>query len=640
MHRSSNLCFERQPRTKQQSLPTKTPLRTHSHAAWTFTMFTSPFALLVALGLLPQLLAQTTLKSPADPNVTISWRVPETGTCTTVFDSQKQYSGYVHLPPFTLAPIQQNYSINTFFWFVESRQSPETAPLTIWLNGGPGSSSMLGFFQENGPCEVVQLSDGTYGTQSRMWGWDRISNVLFIDQPNQVGFSYDTPTNFSVDMIHGIARGPFNSCASRLTLPGTYNPPGPVPSGIPSFAYLNGTLPTQSPSFTANTTQIAAHAMYHFLQGWLSAFPQYNPGVRPNNSDTGPAEVNLFVESYGGQYGPVFAYYLEQMNELRANGTLPNNNTLEISLASLGIVNGLIDVKTQTSYYPKFAANNSYGIQGITQLSMYNTMTAFGEPGGCADLVGTLNFQVHFQIATWTVFCQEISGNLTSDLWLEISCTFLGFPAVWLLLNPLLILSYLDQCRTGQSMNSYGDSSAVDMICSNAVTQCTAIENVFSYSGLSFYDIRQQFPPPFPSEAYLEYLNSGQVMQSLGVPVNYTESSNAVFNNFIATGDEINYVLPDLAALLGMNIRVALIYGDADYICNWYVMAGNLSMFRDHYLLLEMHRTCSISWLDLDNSGLFTDFNLGMEAKPSPFSWLPSPLFPTRLASLPPATLS
>lgn len=47
-----------------------------------------------------------------------------------------RYSGYITLPAFTLAPIQQNYSINTFFWFIEARASPETAPLTIWLNGG------------------------------------------------------------------------------------------------------------------------------------------------------------------------------------------------------------------------------------------------------------------------------------------------------------------------------------------------------------------------------------------------------------------------------------------------------------------------------------------------------------------------
>lgn len=254
--------------------------------------------------------------------------------------------------------------------------------------------------------------------------------------------------------------------------------------------------------------------MYHFLQGWLSAFPQYNPGIRPNSTDTGPTEVSLFVESYGGQYGPVFAYYLEQMNEMRANGTVNSNNTLEISLASLGIVNGLIDAKIQFGLDPKFAANNTYGIAGISQLSMYNTMTAFDEPGGCSDMV--------------------------------------------------------NQCRAGQSMNTYGDDTGVDYICAAAIDQCIAIQNAYASSGLSVYDIRQEVPSPFPSESYLEYVNSGQVMQSLGVQVNYTESSNAVYSNFAATGDEVSYVLPDLAALLAMNVRVALIYGDADYICNWF----------------------------------------------------------------------
>src|SRR5665213_2066070 len=84
----------------------------------------------------------TTIQSPMDGNITVSYKTPPVGTCTTVFSTQKQYSGYITLPPNVLVPNQGNYTINTFFWFFEARQLPETAPLTIYINGGPGSSSM------------------------------------------------------------------------------------------------------------------------------------------------------------------------------------------------------------------------------------------------------------------------------------------------------------------------------------------------------------------------------------------------------------------------------------------------------------------------------------------------------------------
>lgn len=171
----------------------------------------------------------------------------------TVFPTQKQYTGYISLPPYTLAPIQQNYSINTFFWFVEARQVPESAPLTIWLNGGPGSSSMVGLFNEVGPCEVVQMNDGSYGTQSRMWGWDRSSNMLFIDQPNQVGFSYDTATNASYDLFSN-----------------EIFEPEMAETELPTFLNLDGTFSTANSnerepwSASSNTTEIAASATWHF----------------------------------------------------------------------------------------------------------------------------------------------------------------------------------------------------------------------------------------------------------------------------------------------------------------------------------------------------------------------------------------
>lgn len=74
-----------------------------------------------------------------------------------------------------------------FFWFFESRNSPEDDPLLLWLNGGPGESSLLGLFQENGPCRINGHGNGTLHNE---FGWNSHANLLYVDQPVSVGFSY------------------------------------------------------------------------------------------------------------------------------------------------------------------------------------------------------------------------------------------------------------------------------------------------------------------------------------------------------------------------------------------------------------------------------------------------------------------
>lgn len=87
------------------------------------------------------------------------------------------YSGYIN--------IDTNHSI--FFWFFEARNNPKSAPFTLWLNGGPGCSSLIGAFQENGPCQVNAQGNST---TLNPYSWNKYSHVLYLDQPIPAGFSY------------------------------------------------------------------------------------------------------------------------------------------------------------------------------------------------------------------------------------------------------------------------------------------------------------------------------------------------------------------------------------------------------------------------------------------------------------------
>ena len=204
-----------------------------------------------ALALCPAALAQfvtapTDLKTAKGyANVTVRYKQVPAGICE-LDPKVKSYSGY--------ADVAEDQHI--FWWFFESRTvDPTTAPLTVWINGGPGSSSMIGLFQENGPCFVNSKGEPYNNTHS----WSQVSNMLFIDQPTQVGMSYSIPIPGYTDPVSTYI----------VELPDDKCPEYAADWGCATYSYPNETL-------TASSTPAGAPNFWKTLQGFMGAFPQYS----------------------------------------------------------------------------------------------------------------------------------------------------------------------------------------------------------------------------------------------------------------------------------------------------------------------------------------------------------------------------
>ena len=176
--------------------------------------------------------------------------------------------------------------------------------------------------------------------------------MLYIDQPNQVGWSYDQLTNFTRNVLTG-----------QITY---LNEDSPIPEQNNTF--FVGTGSSGDSLQTARGSRNAAYALWHFAQTWFTEFPDYHP----NDS-----RISLATQSYGGRYGPAIVSFFEEQNKRIENGTLKEDSDGDewniLHLDSLLIVNGCIDRATQWPSYPEMAYNNTYGIQAVSQ-STYQSM--------------------------------------------------------------------------------------------------------------------------------------------------------------------------------------------------------------------------------------------------------------------------
>ncbi|KAI0431214.1 Alpha/Beta hydrolase protein [Xylaria sp. FL1042] len=401
-----------------------------------------------------------TIKSPG--GVTVRYKEPgKSGVCETT-PGVNSYSGYVDLDANT----------HMFFWFFESRNNPNESPITLWLNGGPGSDSLIGLFEELGPCSVAANKSTSIVNP---YAWNEVSNMLFLSQPIGVGFSYETKVVGVVDQHTGF----------------------PVNSSHPDGRYSDVN------PYRFDTTQLSAVGTWEVLQALLEDLPRLDSKVKSRS-------FNLWTESYGGHYGPAFYKYFYDQNELIKNGSAKG---VELNMHTLGIINGIVSASIQTPYYPEFAMNNTYGIKAVND-TIYNFMKmAWAVPDGCKDAID---------------YCIE------------------------------------------------GDRSTPDglAVCSQAVGICrNMVEGpYYSYSGRNPYDIRAKSNADIPPEPWVDYLNTAKIQNAIGVDINYTSTaSNQIYTGFDYTGDWVYpELLEDLEAVVGYGVRVAMVYGDADYICNWF----------------------------------------------------------------------
>jgi carboxypeptidase C (cathepsin A) len=115
-------------------------------------------------------------------------------------------------------------------------------------------------------------------------------------------------------------------------------------------------------------------------------------------------------------------------------------------------------------------------------------------------------------------------------------------------------------------------------------------------------------PDPFPYGDYAAYLNTPKVQEAIGAYVNFSDSSQEVYDSFSITGDSARSVMSiqDIRNLLQNNVTVTLWAGDADYICNWlgvetvantinhtsYLQAGYADIETNDGVVVSLSRRC------------------------------------------------
>ncbi|XP_018827734.2 serine carboxypeptidase-like 45 [Juglans regia] len=169
----------------------------------------------------------------------------------------QQFAGFITIDE------QQQRAL--FYYFVEAEGNPASRPLVLWLTGGPGCSSIgAGAFIEHGP-----FRPSGNNLVKNEYSWNKEANMLYLESPAGVGFSYSSNKSF--------------------------------------YSYVDD--------------EITAQDSLLFLKLWFAKFPEYQ------NRD-----FFITGESYGGHYVPQLAHLIVQSNvKFKLKGIAIGNPLLEFA---------------------------------------------------------------------------------------------------------------------------------------------------------------------------------------------------------------------------------------------------------------------------------------------------------------------
>jgi len=193
------------------------------------------------------------------------------------------YSGYVN--------VNQTNGRALFYWLVEATDvDPTTAPLVFWYQGGPGCSGLGGLLTENGPL----MPDGKGGLTTNPIAWTQIANVVYLEQPAFVGFSY---SNTSSDTNTGDAQATEDNIAfvkGFLELYPDYNGRDTWFTGESYGGFY-------VPSLAAGILSDSSTQIYKQFQGFMVGNPVFFCGTMGNIT----LQLNLYywhgLVSYGNK---------------------------------------------------------------------------------------------------------------------------------------------------------------------------------------------------------------------------------------------------------------------------------------------------------------------------------------------------